>query len=646
MKIKLTTFILFLFVQITFGQINRADIEKMTPEEQEAYYEKIGTSYKKTKSATSLSSIWKKIPLSTNGCLNGSFEQNYNGWTGVKLCRIPTTPSTGILPIENGITLNQVPPCNSTGITPLPLNSLSNGKQQIKIVTQGNDSWLASANPSVTLSKIPVNGGSKAMLLGNKAQGYAAEMIAKKFVITNANKKFYFKYATVMDRSHSHGDGSANGTEVFFVAKAIDVQTGQTIAKYTDIGNPGNPNIKSTNSYGKRIYYRNWNCKMLDLSLHVGKTVVVYFLNSDCSRSGHKGYTYIDDVCKPCKDNEGEVKFSLKFDGKNCIKFPEPITGNYTVPVNATQKKLEFVIYKNNVAVKTIQGPPVIGTSGTFNLNLTQSHFAGLNTNVGQGYDIVAVLKFKQPNMNQQLVQVTKYSSTPINNIQNGAYNGVNNDFKFCKNEPDIVIDEAVVVDPIDGITGGTIPFPFPVPPADNDNCCPPWNKKMIIENTKIKQNPNGNGLNSNYTIWFNPTQELKNKMQTYLDYAHSMNPSINSIIINWQLRESDKDCKKFGTQVTNEAFTYWTASGNGNITGGNFWNGYPLEVGKHYLLHTGIYLDNEKDFFDKECAVNQVCIYINVTSKGQHILELTINGKTYKKELSTAKKEKIKKRF
>lgn len=635
MKLKLTSFILFLLVQMTFGQINRTAIEKMSPEEQEIYHKKVVAPRKITKSTTTLNTIWQNIPLSSNGCINGGFEQGYNGWTGIKLCH-----TNSVLPIENGVTLNHISVCNSTGITSLPLNNLGNGRQHITTVTQGNDSWLASANPSVTLSKIPVNGGSKAMLLGNKRQGYAAEMIAKKFVVTNANKKLYFKYATVMDKSHSHNDGSANGTEVFFVAKAIDVQTGQTIAKYTDIGNPGNPNIQSTNSYGKRIYYRKWNCKMLDLSSHVGKTVVVYFLNSDCAHGGHKGYTYIDDVCKPCKDEEGEVKFSLKFDGKNCIKFPEPITGNYTVPVNATQKKLEFVIYKNNVAVKTIQGPPVIGTSGTFNLNLTQSHFAGLNTNVGQGYDIVAVLKFKQPNMNQQLVQVTKYSSTPINNIQNGAYNGVNNDFKFCENKPDSVNDEAVV---IDDITGGTIPFP--IPSSDNDNCCPPWNKKMIIENTKIKQNPNGNGLNSNYTIWFNPTQELKNKMQTYLDYAHSMNPSINSIIINWQLRESDKDCKKFGPKVTNEAFTYWTASGNGNITGGNFWNGYPLEVGKHYMLHTGIYLDNGKDFFDKECAVNRACIYINVTSKGQHILELTINGKTYKKELST-KKRKNKKRF
>lgn len=177
-------------------------------------------------------------------------------------------------------------------------------------------------------------------------------------------------------------------------------------------------------------------------------------------------------------------------------------------------------------------------------------------------------------------------------------------------------------------------------PPRENlpkkKKCCPPWNAETIIKNTKIRTNPNG-GLDANYTVWFNPTQQLKNQMQAYLNYVNAIKPDINSIIINWQLRESDKDCKKFGAKATNESFTHWNAPGNGNITGGNFWGGYPLEVGKHYLLHTGIFFNGDKKFFDKECSVNQACIYISVTPKiGKPTIEITVNGKTYKKELSS----------
>ena len=178
--------------------------------------------------------------------------------------------------------------------------------------------------------------------------------------------------------------------------------------------------------------------------------------------------------------------------------------------------------------------------------------------------------------------------------------------------------------------------------PADaenNDNCCPPWNKDVIIENTTVTQKPNA-GLNANYTIKFNPTQQLKNQMQAYLDYISAMNPNVNSIIINWQLRESDKECKTFGAKVAPDKFTIWNTSGNGNITGGNFWTGYPLEVGKYYKLHTGIYLNGNQVFFDKdECASNHICIFVNVLKSGETVLEVNVNGRTFRKNINSENK-------
>jgi len=145
-----------------------------------------------------------------------------------------------------------------------------------------------------------------------------------------------------------------------------------------------------------------------------------------------------------------------------------------------------------------------------------------------------------------------------------------------------------------------------------------------------IKQNPSG-GLNANYTVLFTPTQTLKNQMQSYLDYAHAMNPSINAIIINWRLgKVNGTTCEGLGTMVGGEKFTTWNANNNGNINGTNFWSGYPMEVGIWYKLHTGIFLNDGQKFFDDNCANNDICIRIQIQN-GMKVLEVNSNGKVFK---------------
>jgi hypothetical protein len=181
--------------------------------------------------------------------------------------------------------------------------------------------------------------------------------------------------------------------------------------------------------------------------------------------------------------------------------------------------------------------------------------------------------------------------------------------------------------------------------PTDNTTCCPPWNKETIRKNMTIKTNPNG-GLNANYTVLFTPTQELKNQMQAYIDYAHSMKPSINAIIVEWRLGKVNGDtCKGNGTEIGGKKWTTWNAGNNGAINGGNFWTGYPMEVGVWYKLHTGIYLNNGNQFFDKEdCANNDICIRIQVQN-GIKTLEVNSNGKVFrtsKKVTSKAVNKKV----
>ena len=634
---KTIIILLVLIIQtISFGQIkqvkeitksstiskNKIDLKMldgMTPEQQEAYLRRFSAQDQQVKTSQSLNNLWSQIPLSTNGCINGDFNQDYSGWTGIKLCH-----NTNGIPIEDNVAIANYSLCTNTGISTLPFSGSQSGDHYTTINSPGFDATLTSSSPPFNLSNIPPNGGSKSIRLGNNSPGYASEAIAKKFIVTNANKKFYFKYATVMDKSHSNTDGSINGTEVFFLAEAISTQNGQSIDKYVDVGNPSNPNIQSTNN-GNR-YFRDWNCKYLDLSGYVGQEVVVYFLNSDCSQGGHKGYTYIDDVCKSCLDNEGDIQLNLNFKTDNCIKFPKQITGNYSLPTNATNQTLKFEVYKSNQLVKTINGPSITNNSGTFSFTLQQSHFTGLNTSVGQGYDIIAVLTFSQTNMNNQSVLVTKNSSNPVNGVQDGEEDGLDNDFKFCQR---IIIGGPV------SQTGNSIPLDLDdlvIPnTTQNDACCPPWNEEIIKKNMKIVPAPNG-GLNANYTVMFSPTQELKTQMQAYINYAHAMNSSINSIIVHWKLhKQGSSTCDGgYGPIVDTEKFTTWTAGNNGAINGGNFWTGYPLEVGVWYKIHTGIYLNDGQKFFDDDCANNDVCIRIQVQN-GIKTLEVNLNGKIYK---------------
>jgi len=172
--------------------------------------------------------------------------------------------------------------------------------------------------------------------------------------------------------------------------------------------------------------------------------------------------------------------------------------------------------------------------------------------------------------------------------------------------------------------------IPILVPQQTTTDCCPPWNEETIKQNMTIKQNPSG-GLNANYTVLFTPTQTLKNQMQSYLDYAHAMNPSINAIIINWRLgKVNGTTCEGLGTMVGGEKFTTWNANNNGNINGTNFWSGYPMEVGIWYKLHTGIFLNDGQKFFDDNCANNDICIRIQIQN-GMKVLEVNSNGKVFK---------------
>lgn len=371
------------------------------------------------KASPAINQILNQIPVSTDPCRNGGFESNYNDWTGLSLRHGATT-----LPIENGLLLNP-------GILPLPYTGTGSGQNYTSIESAGLDPLISVAVPPFPLQKLaPGTTGSKSLRLGNNRPGYGAEGVAKRFIVTAANAKYYFQYSIVMDRSHSNPDGSVNGTEVFFIAEATTM-SGTTIDKVVDVGNPSNPFVNAVNNGS--TYYRDWRCAYLDLSGHIGQEIVVMFINSDCSAGGHKGYTYVDDICKECVSNEGEIHLNLSPD--NCMNFPQTISGNFSLPItgSVSNVNIELEIYQSNVLVNTITSPSI--SAPNYSFTLSASDFP--DQTPGACYDLVAKLTFDFTNSSGTTGPVTKLSSNEVNGVQDGENSGINNDVCFCADKGD-----------------------------------------------------------------------------------------------------------------------------------------------------------------------------------------------------------------
>lgn len=366
------------------------------------------------KASAQITAILNQIPIEQDACRNGGFEDGYASWTGLSLKHASMT-----IPIENGLIVNP-------GIAPLPFVGPAWGQNNTSIETTGLDPIISVASPSYALQRTaPATSGTQSLRIGNDLPGRGAEGVAKRFVVTAENAIYYFQYVIVMDRSHSNADGSVNGSEVFFSAEAVDM-SGVTIDKIVDVANPSNPFINAVNSGS--TYYRDWRCASLDLSSKIGEEVVVMFINSDCSAGGHKGYTYLDDVCKECKSTEGYIDLELEGDG--CINENNSYAGNFDIPEGAINVAITLNIYQSNAVVATNVSPTIV--LGTYFFNLPAGIFP--DQTPGTCYDIVATLTFDLFDLTGTLQTITQYSSNPIGGIQDGELSGINNDICFCEN--------------------------------------------------------------------------------------------------------------------------------------------------------------------------------------------------------------------
>ena len=373
-----------------------------------------------------LESILEDVPL-TDACSNGSFENlvsPFDNWTGIQLCH-----GFPALPIEEGLQSNNFGnECNLAGYINFS-DSDGSGEHSQSIVSTSIDQWLNDNNKGPSIEQVfPRSDNKYSLKLGNRQPGYASEGVARKFKVTKENEIYHFKYAVVMDESHSTPPDppstkwTVKGDEAFFMAQAYDSR-GNLIDEVMEVGFPSNPFLSSyqVSSHPHLTYYRDWRCAKLDLrSIPKGEEVTVVFINADCGAGGHQAYTYLDDVCIPCKDeNEGDVSINLETDSCN-YQFPFTIGGELNLPANTDRSntKVAIEIYQNGTVINRIE--KVNPANGPYSFTLNEADFPTTNC-----FDVVAALSFDLPDMDGHQQTVVKYS----HEIKNGGVNfGINND--------------------------------------------------------------------------------------------------------------------------------------------------------------------------------------------------------------------------
>lgn len=385
----------------------------------------------------------------SQGCPNGDFEMgDFSNWNADRTCNFGGLPMG--LGLDNGDRLlddgsgGSSPCCTeNTGLG----NSLLNCQHSHSIQSSGNNDATLLSNTYLnpyTLPVVPLTGGNFSARLGNAMSGYAVERISRTVTVP-PSKIIFFKYALVMQQSHSNNDGSIDGTEVFFLARALDASN-QEIARFVQVGNPNNSfvqqvcrdnqwcrdnNCPQDSRRCSPFYYHDWDCVALDLTDYVGSTVTLEFINSDCSLSAHYGYTYIDDVCIECDTTKEEPTVNITAITDTCISLNSLIQGNFTLPVQGAYTgqfiSLDLLIYQNRSQVTSVNVNSFV-TGTNFSIPLNPIYFNGLT---GECFDIFVQGTFTLTNPYSGQTQTLVEQSAPLA-LGYGVATGRNNDVCIC----------------------------------------------------------------------------------------------------------------------------------------------------------------------------------------------------------------------
>lgn len=311
-------------------------------------------------------------------CLNGGFEGSV-GTTGGSTAGYSFVSETYT---DQYIAFTKiptnVPQVSPTGIITLVDNSINDPKTNLSRVHSGTH--------AIRLNNAD---GTRFTNAGNRWGTVSG--LSKTFTVSQNTVSFNF--ALVFEYVETHreivADPKANPPILYqpsyepYFQCFLRSATGAVLYERQIVSNPANTAVfHDTNpSVADKLLYSDWVCENIDTSQFMGQDVTLQIFVSDCGKSGHFGYAYLDDFCGvPCT---APAFGSLKINplNVNCPSFPMTVSGTFTPPtnntINASLTTLN-IINSSKVIVGTVSNPVITGNTYTFTLN--QTDFFGVNT--------------------------------------------------------------------------------------------------------------------------------------------------------------------------------------------------------------------------------------------------------------------------
>ncbi|MBL7726038.1 MAG: T9SS type A sorting domain-containing protein [Dinghuibacter sp.] len=361
--------------------------------------------------ANSVSAVYNGCDETTNTiCGNGTFEP------GLSLDAAQWDGAFGQLSGNGTINFANL----TEGIAGGPNNSAASRQTIV------NNSTFDETVP--TLSRVAPGSSTQALRIGNAAGGEGTELVSKRITVTSAQTILRFMYAVVF-QDPPNSSHTAEEHPSFWV-RVVDCANGQPITGVVNLGNgldkliadATDPFFQSANN--GNIAFRDWDCGTINLSAHIGKTVVIQFITEDCTQNGgggHAGYAYIDNLCGDCPvPGGGALSLASQSDcgnGRICLNYTRQQLNGVTGTV-----QLSLAIYQNGLLLQTLNSPALSsGTQYCFNINPTT--IPGINDALG-GFDYVITGNFTINGFVSQII---------LGNPPTGQASGQNNDYRiYC----------------------------------------------------------------------------------------------------------------------------------------------------------------------------------------------------------------------
>lgn len=158
-------------------------------------------------------------------------------------------------------------------------------------LVEGRHTIMTGGGMDPITNQIPVvaPGSNYSVRLGNSNDGFEADQLVTKFLVTEDNSLFSYKFAVVME-----DPGHPQEEQPRFEIAAYDEDG--TLIPCTYYLVISAPFIEGFESLGS-IRYRDWSTVGIDLSGYIGQNISITFTTIDCAQGGHFGYAYIDAEC-------------------------------------------------------------------------------------------------------------------------------------------------------------------------------------------------------------------------------------------------------------------------------------------------------------------------------------------------------------